>query len=171
MRKLKFALGAAAVLVVVLLTTAWYMEMFRGIEVHEGPRGPFTFVYRETRSAGFAEVGIITTTLDSMLLQRGISTRQPMDIFFPDGRAEIGFAIGNGSLLPPSDGLTHIRVIPSRTYMETTFPWKNRLSYIAGYIKVTHAFDEYRNLHAYGSAEAMTVHLGDSIEYLQPVVH
>ena len=81
--------GIAAVAVIV----AFYMGAFQRIAITEEDRGPYTLVYRDMAAGRMSDVGAITTALDTMLESRGISARKPLDVFFPDGRGQIGFSV------------------------------------------------------------------------------
>ena len=63
-----------------------------------------------------------------------------------------------------------LRMIGRQRYMKTTFPFKNRLSFVIGYFKVDPAFASYRAAHGYRPSLAIARNDGDEITYLQPVL-
>lgn len=159
------------ILVVVVLVGAGYLGFFHGVHVEEVECGPFKFVYREMSGTNMKKVGEITTALAGLLDAQGIQQRKPLDVFFPDSTAQIGFAVEGvpESKLAALSGETKIRDIPAGRCMKADFPWKNPLSFMVGYMKVDPALKKHRESHGYKKVEAMTLNQGKSILYLQPI--
>ncbi len=63
-----------------------------------------------------------------------------------------------------------VKVIGARRYLVAQFPWRNRLSFMVGYMKVDPALARYRDAHGYKKVEAIALNDGDTIVYMQPVV-
>jgi multidrug efflux pump subunit AcrB len=168
----KIMLLIAFVLVVAVIVFVWYMGVFQSIVIEEQDQGPFTLVYQEMTGNDMKQVGEITTKLDKLLTEHGITHRKPLDVFFPDNKAEIGFAVENSS---PSQLIalgeqTKVREIPVQRYMVSHFPCHNKMSFIVGYMKVEPALKKYRSEHNNKTVEAYALNNGDTIDYMQPVV-
>lgn len=168
----KIMLFIAFVIIIAVIVFVWYMGVFQSIVIEEQDQGPFTLVYQEMRGNDMKQVGEITTKLDKILREHGITYRKPLDVFFPDNKAEIGFAVENASpdQLIALGAQTKVREIPVQHYMVSHFPWRNKMSFIAGYMKVDPALKKYRSEHNYKTVEAYALNNGDTIEYMQPVV-
>ena len=169
---MRYVLSALiAIALIVLLCAAW-MGAFRSVAVTEEDRGPFTLVYMSIAPGQLDQVGPITDQLDAALTAAGISQRKPLDLFQPDGSGDVGFAVEGAT----ADQLANLpskassRVIPAQRVMVATFPWRNRGSYMLGYIKVDRALADYRAAHGYKKVEAMSLLDGATIVYMQPVV-
>lgn len=159
------------ILVVVVLAVAAYLGLFHGVHVEEAECGPFKFVYREMSGTNMKKVGEITNALAGLLDAQGITQRKPLDVFFPDGAAQIGFAVEGApeSKLAALSGEMKIRDVPIGRCMKADFPWKSPLSFMVGYIKVDPAFRKHRESHGYRKVEAMALNQGSNILYLQPI--
>jgi hypothetical protein len=157
---------------VVAVIAAFYMGAFQRIAIIEEDRGPFTLVYRDMAAGRMSDVGEITTALDTVLESHGIGGRKPLDVFFPDGRGQIGFSVEgvSGDQLGALGDAASVKVIGAQRYLVTQFPWRNRLSFMLGYMKVDPALARYRDAHGYKKVEAIALNDGDTIVYMQPVV-
>ncbi len=173
----KIVIVAAALVLTAIITLAGfaaYLGAFRTIAVAEADDGPFYFVYREMHGNDLTAVGEITTALHDELRSVGITEMRPFDIFQPASSGvpnEIGFVIKEAevALLQPAEHSIKSRVIARQRYMITTFPFKNRLSFLVGYIKVDPALAKHRTDHGYATAPAIARNDGDTITYLQPI--
>jgi hypothetical protein len=168
----KIMLLIAFVLVLAVIAFVWYMGVFQSIVIEEQEQGPFTLVYQEMTGNDMRQVGEITIKLDKLLTEHCITHRKPLDVFFPDNKAEIGFAVENlsHSQLVTLGEQTKVREIPVQHYMVSHFPWRNKMSFIIGYIKVDPALRKYRSEHNYKTVEAYALNNGDMIVYMQPAV-
>jgi len=164
-----FVLVALAALL--LLGAAW-MGAFHRVEVAERDCGPFTFVYLPIAAGEMGQVGAITTRIDAALEAAGVRARKPLDVFYPDGTGEIGFAVEGTTpaQLAALPDKTADRTIPAQRCMAVEFPWRNRLSFMVGYVKVDPALAAWRAAHGYRKVEAMALNDGGTILYLQPIV-
>lgn len=157
---------------IVVIAICGWLGAFRTVVIGERLQGPSTLVYREMTGNNMKTVGDITTALAGVLDGAGITQRKPMDVFYPDGRAEIGFEV-EGAAAPKlaalGDGIKS-RDLPVQRYMYTIFPWKNPASFMVGFFKVDKALAEYRKAKGYKKVEAMTINEGNTIVYLQPIV-
>src|SRR6185295_2211048 len=126
------------VLIVLIAAGAAYMGAFRSVDIAEQSKGPFTLVYRDLPAGDMSKVGVITTELDALLQKNGVTNRKPLDVFYPDGHGEIGFAVDGASSQQLSALAPDVKVeeIPARRCMVTEFPWRNRASFLVGYVKV-----------------------------------
>lgn len=154
------------------LAFAGYMGAFRRVVIDEKECGPFTLVYRTAPGSDMGAVREITDELDEVLARNGIEERTPLDVFHPDDRAEVGFAVSGASeeqlsILGDEAG---VRQIPARECMVTRFPWRNPLSFVIGYFKVDPALKRHRAAHGYEKAEALALNEGSTILYMQPIV-
>jgi hypothetical protein len=151
-----------------------YMGAFSRIVIEERTVGPFHFVYKESTSTTPSEVGAITTELDRLLRHAGVSDARPLDIFYPAGEApnEIGFALQrrDDSLLARLGTGVKTKNLPPQRCMVTRFPWKNRLSFLVGFIRVDPALRKHRQQHGYRQTPALALNEGPTIAYMQPIV-
>ena len=164
--------GFVAALAVALFAAACYMGLIGRITIREENRGPLTFVYRDMSAGEMGKVGAITTALDRILRSAGVTRRKPLDVFYPDGHGEVGFAV-DGARPEQLNRLAEnarVREIPEQRFMVTEFPWRNRLSFIVGFIKVEPALTRYRESRGYQKLEAFALNDGHRIVYMQPVV-
>lgn len=158
-----FAAGASA-----------YLGAFRSVTVTESEEGPFYFAYRELEGNSVSGVGAITTELNQELTSAGVSNKRPFDVFQPPGSTapnEIGFVVSETDMqqLQQKNRSMKFRVIPRQQYMKATFPFKSRLSFVVGYIKVEPAFGQHRATHGYAQTPAIALDEPDKITYLQPI--
>ena len=162
----------AFVLVIAVIVFIWYMGVFQSIVIEERDRVPYILVYQEMTGNDMKQVGEITTKLDKLLTEHGITHRKPLDVFFPDNKAEIGFAVENSSSnqLRALGEQTKIREIPVQHYMVSHFPWRIKMSFIVGYLKVDPALKKYRSEHNYKTVEAYALNSGNTIDYMQPII-
>ncbi len=156
----------------VAVGAAFYMGAFHRVEITEENRGPYTLVYRDVAADRMGDVGEVTTALDTVLETHGFGDRKPLDVFFPDGRGQIGFSVEgvSGDQLGALGDAASVKVIGAQRYLVTHFPWRNRLSFMLGYMKVDPALTAYRDAHGYKKVEAIALNDGDTIVYMQPVV-
>jgi len=169
---MKILLAILGVLLAGGVALSGYMGLFRKILVEEREEGPFTLVYQELDSVDMRRVGEITTALNDLLAKHEIERRKPLDVFFPDGRSEIGFAVEGAApdRLAALSGGAKVREIPARRCMVTRFPWRNTMSFMAGYFKVDPALARHREARGYEKVEAYALNEGDTILYMQPIV-
>jgi len=169
---MKTALIIVLVILVCALGYVYYAGAFTRISIAEQDRAPFTLVYREIGAGEMSQIGPITDQLDTLLRASGIAARKPLDIFFPDGRGEIGFAVEGASAaqLAALGANAKVRVIPAQRYMVSEFPWTSRASYMIGYMKVDPGLTKWRTEHNYKKVEAFALNEGKTIVYLQPIV-
>jgi hypothetical protein len=171
---LKIIIICLAVLLSGLIGFCAYLGGFRSATVTEVEEGPFYFAYRELQGNSLSGVGTITTSINDELNSLGIVAKRPFDIFQPSGSGmpnEIGFVISKVDMdrLQEKTGSLKLRTIEKQRYMKTTFPFKNRLSFMIGYLKVDPAFASYRTARGYKPSLAIARNDGDEITYLQPV--
>ena len=161
-----------AIIVIALAVLAAYMGVFTSVQVEERMLGPFTLVYREMNANNLKLVGEITDSLSAILAAKKIESRKPLDVFYPDGHAEIGFAVEGyipEQIAFPAD-VAKVRTISAQQCMAVTFPWRNPLSFIVGYMKVDPALAKHRKERGYAQSEAYSLNNGDTITYFQPIV-
>ncbi len=169
---MKILLGIVVVCAIVVIAICGWLGAFQTVVIGERLQGPTTFVYREMTGNNMKTVGDITTGLAKVLDGAAVTQRKPMDVFYPDGRAEIGFEVEGAThttLASLGDGIK-VRELPVQSYMYTIFPWKNPASFLVGFFKVDKALAAYRKSHGYKKVEAMTINEGKTIVYLQPIV-
>ncbi|MFN7964396.1 MAG: hypothetical protein U0V87_01745 [Acidobacteriota bacterium] len=155
-----------------LILFASYLGVFERVTVTEGTPGPFAFVYRDMSGTSMSQVGTITSELDALLSAHGLANRKPLDAFFPDGHAEIGFAIDGvdqQALAGLGSNVKH-RDVRTQRSMIASFPWRSRLSFIVGAAKTDPAFADYRAQHGYAKSEAYMLNTGDTILCFQPIL-
>lgn len=168
---MKIVLIVLFVITVAALAAAAYMGAFEHIEISEKDQGPFTLVYRGMAAGDMSKVGEITTDLNSLLASQGVTRRKPLDVFFPDGRGEIGFAVEGASpeQLAALKANAKVREIPVQRCMAAEFPWRNPMSFMVGYFKVDPALAKHRSAHGYKKVEALALNNGNVIVYIQPI--
>ncbi len=165
------------VLIALVLVGATYLGVFSRIEIEEREVGPYSLVYREMQGTDLQQVGAITSGLESLLEQNGVTARRPFDIFYPkDARPnEIGFvftarlADETRVRLASVQGVL-LRELPRQRALVTRFPWRSRLSFLVGYMKVDPALRAYRQKAGYKDAPAYALNEGRTIAYMQPVL-
>ncbi len=168
----KIILAFFGTIVVLLIAGYAYMGGFHRIEIEEIHVGPFKYVYREIVAAEIKKVKEITTAVAESLHSKNVTVLQPFDLYKPDGSGQIGFLVKEFEPLKLKTLEPEIksRIIPAQLCMVTTFPWKNPLSYIIGYLKVDPEFKAYREKHGYKEVWAATRHDGEIITYIQPIM-
>lgn len=146
------------------------------IDIVEREVGPYSLVYRTMRGTDLQQAGAITTELESLLDRNGVTPRRPFDVFYPaDSQPnEIGFVLTAGIAEQTRASLASIpgvqlREVPRQRAMVTRFPWKSRLSFLVGYLKVDPALRAYRDKAWYKDAPAYALNQGTTIAYMQPV--
>jgi hypothetical protein len=148
---------------------------FATVVVEKRVVGPHRFVYRTLEGVGFRQVGELTEQVGDALRAAGARGIQPLDWFQPAGSEapnEIGYAVAaeEAALLPALDPDLHQRTIPAEHAMTVRFPFVHPLSCVVGYGKVARALAAHRAAHAYADGPSYTLHAGDTILYVQPVV-
>jgi hypothetical protein len=168
---MKKTLLSLLLLAAVVLLCAAYMGAFHHVTIAEEDRGPFTFVYVGLGADELKNVGPVTTQVDAMLDAAGVTQRKPLDVFLPDSTAEVGFAVEGASpdQLANLPGKAAVKEIPVQRCMVTVFPWRNRLSFMFGFMKVDPALGAYRAAHGYVKTEAMAMVDGGEIVYMQRI--
>jgi len=146
---------------------------FMRVGIAEEEMGPFTLVYRDAAAGEMIRVGTITTALDSLLQAQRFTSRKPLDVFMPNGTGEIGFAVYGVSSdrLASLGDVAKVRTIPAQRFMSASFPWRNHMSLIVGYLKTNHALAAYRATRGYSKVETLALTDGDRIIYMQPIAH
>src|SRR5581483_134685 len=144
------------------------------VKIVEREEGPFLFVYRTVPGIDQRKIGAVTSELYNVLTRAGIQDVRPLDVFHPSAENvpnEIGFEVpvAQATKLASAEGY-YQNTIPRRRYMTTTFPFRNRLSFMVAYVKVDPALNSYRQRKAYRSAWAMARNDGETITYFQPAV-
>lgn len=158
-------------IVVIFLIIAYlvYMGAFLPIPIEEKMVGPFNFLYKEINGKDFSLIGKTTKEIAEELKQHNFTNLKPMQIFYPDEEkrlAEIGFIVQEKV---NNLGSIKSKTIPSTFCMTTTFPWRNSLSFIFGFMKVDPTLQNTRKANNYSKTEAIVLLNEDTIHYLQPV--
>jgi len=163
----------AVVLLVLVVSYTAYLGAFHPMTVAQESVGPYTLVYREMAGTDLGEIGRITTELDALLSGRGMKDRLPLDMFAPDGHAQVGFAVTGATpeQLAALGNEAHVREVSFPDAIVTRFPRHGRLSFLVGAMKVDPAFAAYRQAHGLVKTEAYALNLGDTILYFQPIAH
>jgi hypothetical protein len=170
-RVLKIILVILLLVVVAAISMYAYLGGFKKTVIREERLGPFSIVYKEILGDDLSQAGEITSQLDGELKAAGFVSQRPFEVFHPDGHAEIGFVFGPTEVhrLSALGNKYRLKYISAGTFMTTTFPWKMKLSYMVGFMKVEPALEEYRNKNGYRKTWAATRHDVTLITYLQPV--
>lgn len=169
---MKIAAIAAAVVAAIVAGLAAWLGMFGEVEVSERNMGPYAFVYEQEPSTDFGAFGAITEDLGERLEAAGIKSRRPAQVFFPPGRGiqnQVGFVVEGSVGANLLDVDTFFRNVPSQRYAVFRFPFRNSLSFLAGYFRVEPALEEYRKARNIANGSTMVILDGDSILYLQPL--
>ena len=170
---IKFLLSIG-ILVLLVAGFAVYMGALRTVRIAESEEGPFFFVYREVPGQDQGAIGRVTTELHDKLTVANVKNFKPFDVFYPaesKRASEIGFVVNESdvSMMQAQDKSVFYRVVQRQRFMTCMFPFKNRASFIIGYIKVNPALEEHRKAHSYLPAPGMMRNDGDYITYLQPI--
>jgi hypothetical protein len=169
---LKRIIIALGFLVSFLICFYGWMGGFKTIEITESEEGPFYFVYQELPGQDYAGVEKITNELNSILEKEKIG-RTPFDVFQTAGSGqlnEIGFMINDAVNETFINDRTKFKEIPKALYLKTSFPFKNRFSYIVGYMKINPALQSHRSKNGYKDARAITINQENLIIYLQEII-
>jgi hypothetical protein len=172
---LRILLVGLGVVVVAVLSAAAWLGAFARIQIEEREVGPHRFVYRSMTGADPQQVGRITDEIARALDAAGITQRQPLDLFYPEGASapnEIGFEVlgEDASKLGALDASLLQRTLPAAPSLVARVPWKHPASFVVGYFKVVPALKGHREAHGYQDGPSYTVNLGDTILYVQPIV-
>ena len=163
-------------LIAVVLAAAVYLGAFAHVQIEEGMVGPYALVYQEMRGTDLSRLGAITTELDALLTRNGVVDRRPFDVFYPTDAQpnEVGFIMTArvadetlARLAATPD--VKLREVPRQRALVTRFPWRSRLSFLIGYVKVDPALRAYREKAGYKAAPAYALNEGATIAYMQPV--
>lgn len=168
----KIALGLVGAVVVALLGLLGWMGALSGVDVVEAEMGPYQFVYVQEASADASRIGELSTALAARLDAAGITQHKPAQVYFPAGGAQnqIGFVVDR-QVGPEVLGTeTYFRLVHAQRYMVVKFPFRNRLSFVAGYFRVEPALRKWQKEHKYAETGAMVILEGDTIVYLEPIV-
>ena len=169
---IKFILWFLLLVTTLALGVATWMGALQPVSISERTDGPFLLVYREQKDFDPTEIGSITTELDGILKTAGVGQRRPLDVFYPEGRAEVGFSVAGvtrDKLAASLGDKAKVREIPKQEFMTATFPYRNPASYVLGFLKIDPALEKYRAAHGYRKVEALAVHSPDGIIYMQPI--
>jgi hypothetical protein len=163
----------AVVLVVVAVIFSGYMGAFDPVVITEVNQAPVTLVYREMTGTDMKQVAEVANSVKTVLTGMPLTRMTPFDVFYPDGQAEIGFAVQGASALTLSRlskaNAAKIRVIPAQKCMKAMIRWRNSLSYLLGPLKLVPALAAYRAAHGYKEAENYALDGKWNIVYLQPI--
>ncbi len=168
--------GIALLLVAAAVMGALFqLGAFAPVRVEERAMGPHRFVYRTLQGANPRDVGAITNAVDGALRAAGAKRIQPLGFYFPEGSgrpSEIGCAVADAdaAALAKLDASFLQRTLPAADAMVARFPWKHALSYALGYLKVSPMLRAHRMAHGYQDGPSYTLHEGNEIVYVQPVV-
>jgi hypothetical protein len=146
-----------------------FMGAFLPIPIEEKTVGPFSFLYKEINVKDHSLVGKTTTEIAELLKQYNFSNPRPFQFFYPeeDKRfAEIGFIVEENA--SSMDGLK-FKTIPATLCLTTSFPWRNSLSFVFGFMKVDPILKQYRESNNYKKTEAMVTLDAGTIHYMQRV--
>jgi len=171
-------LSAGVIVLAAVAASAAYLGAFRRVRVVERDIGPFRLLYREMPGSDFRQVGCITSELDRLLQAVGAGARRPFDVFYPPAHGhsnEIGFALADTSdatlrRILDIDASVQVKDIPHQRALVVEFPWRSRLSFLVGYLRVDPALRAHRKKAGYQEAPAFALNDGARIVYMQPVV-
>lgn len=172
MKRAAIVVGVLAVAVAVVGAAAW-MGLFVAVSVAEENLGPFPFVYVQEPSTDFGKIGDITETLGAQLEAAGVAVRKPAQIYFPSGRGiqnQIGFVVERAQAQEVLGINSFFRNVPAQRYAVAKFPFRNPLSFLAGYYRVGPKLKAYRKDKGIAESSTMVILEDGFIVYLQPVV-
>lgn len=169
---MKIVLGGLGAVVVVVLGALGWMGALGPVSVVEREMGPYQFVYLQEASADPKKIGGLTHALAERLDAAGIALRKPAQAYYPTGRGiqnQIGFMVEQ----PVGPGVlgteTFFMPIPTQRYMVVSFPFRNRLSFAVGAMRVAAAFEAHRAQQKYAEGGTMVILDGDRILYLASI--
>jgi hypothetical protein len=159
----------------VVAATLSHLGAFATIFVYERDVGPIRFVYLPVEGASFRKVGSVTKEVGRALNVAGATRIEALGLYYPEGSGkpnEIGYAVDETEFpaLPKLDPKYLQREIPKTMSMTVRFPFENPLSYVMGFYRVTKLLRAHRAEHAYQDGLSYTLHGGDMILYVQPIV-
>ena len=171
-------------LFIIILAAAIYYGLFNSPKLVEKNVGGETFVYQE-RFGDYQQSGPAMDTVYQELKNNfglecpigfGIYYDNPQEVAKENLRSDVGCVLSNESL----DRLSEIQTssilktkrIPVVKYITTEFPYRNKISFALGVLKIYPKFSKYLSEHNYQSAPSMELYdiKGHRIEYRMAVV-
>lgn len=169
---MKILFGALGTALVIVLGIGGWMGALTPIRVEERDLGPYRFVYVQEASTNPKKVGELTHALGERLEAAGIALRKPAQEYYPPGRGlqnQIGFLVEQPVDLKVLGAEAFFREVPVQRYMVVEFPFRNRLSFMVGAMRVEGAFRKYMAARKYAETSAMVILDGNHILYLEPI--
>lgn len=169
---MKMALKVLGVVLVVIVGVLGWMGVLSPVNVAESEMGPYPFVYVQEATADPKRIGELSTALAKRLDAAGFTDRKPAQVYFPAGGAQnqIGFVVNGTVGVEVLGADTFFRSIPQQRYAVVKFPFRNRLSFIAGAMRVEPALHEHINRKQHSDSGAIVILDGNTILYLEPLV-
>jgi hypothetical protein len=184
----KFLIVISAILIVVVIAALAILGgagYFTTVTVGEKEAGPFTLVYEEYRGP-YSEVGPVMERIYRSLEADGVVPARGFGIYFDDPRtvkkedlrSEVGFILEGKNLerLPALSKKYKAKKIAKDVFYSAEFPYRNKMSYIVGPMKVYPAFEEYLKERAikHSSKEGYALEIYDeaakTITFLMPKI-
>jgi hypothetical protein len=167
----KIVLGALGALLVVILAVLGWLGALSPVEVVEREMGPYQFVYVQEASTDPARIGALTVALGERLDAAGIAARKPAQEYAPTGgmQNQVGFMVEQSVGRDVLGTDTYFRPIAAQRYMVVTFPFRNRLSFVAAEMRVASALAAHRKQQRYAETGTLVILDGDRILYLEPI--
>lgn len=171
-------------LFIIILAAAIYYGLFNSAKLVEKNVGGETFVYQE-RTGDYQQSGPAMDAVSQELKNNfgvecingfGIYYDNPQEVAKEKLRSEVGCVLPNEALSQLTEIQTSPTIktkrIPVVKYITGEFPYRNKISYVLGVLKIYPKFSKYLAEHNYQSAPSMELYdlKGNRIEYRMAVV-
>lgn len=145
---MKILLAIAAIITVLVVAAAgflWYMGVFINVKASEMNVGPYTYVY-ERFVGPYKDSGAVFGKVYKELLADGVKTDRAIGIYYDNPkkvpakelRSDCGCIINEEDfpMLPRLLEKYQAKTLPAGKRLAAEFPYRNRLSYMIGPMKV-----------------------------------
>ncbi|OGF28472.1 hypothetical protein A2331_05085 [Candidatus Falkowbacteria bacterium RIFOXYB2_FULL_34_18] len=165
-----------------VLLFAWYVGFFYKIEITEREMGPYYVVY-EGYEGPYQDTGKIQEKIyQKLLLEEEIRTYKGFGIYYDDPqkvvkdklRSDTGCILEDGSverIHELQNKQYQLKKIDKKNSLVVEFPFKNRVSIMAGVFRVYPRINEYMSEKGYGEVPMMEIYdvLNKKIIYIAEI--
>jgi len=167
MKVIKWIFVVIIIIGLLALSFAWYSGFFATVEIIEKDMGPYELVYKK-HIGDYSKSYIIQNEVYESLLADGIETERGFGIYYDNPktveitklRSDLGCILNseNSKKIESFSSKYNIRIKEKSNCVVIEFPYINKLSIIAGVIKVYPAFGAYAAEKGIELGEAMEIY-------------
>jgi len=178
MKTIKYIAIAILILILLLVGLMAYLGFFNKVEIVEKEVGPFEFVY-EDYIGDYSKTMPIFDKVYKSLIADGITPTEGLGVYYdnPQVTPKEECRAKVGSILPKKDydKFETMKDKYGRMTVEKTkamvaeFPYKNKMSFVAGVIKVYPKFMEYAKEKGYETPIGMELYQEDKIIFMMEI--